>query len=224
MLDDADLPTRAGRHQHGLHACGPGLRASPRGCCCRARATRKASSWRSESFESFAYGDPTNPAHLQGPLVSARQRERVLGYIAKAKQEGARLVTGGKRPAHLPKGYYVEPTIFADVDPRLDAGAGGGLRPGARGHPVRRRRRRRAHRQRLDLRPLGRGDERERRARAGRRAAHPHRHAVDQRRRCGSPSTRRSAATGRAASDARTASLGFEEYLETKVIGLPARS
>jgi aldehyde dehydrogenase (NAD+) len=39
----------------------------------------------------------------------------VLGYIATAKREGARLVTGGGTPAHLPKGYYVEPTLFADV-------------------------------------------------------------------------------------------------------------
>jgi aldehyde dehydrogenase (NAD+) len=41
----------------------------------------------------------------------------VLGYIAKGVEEGARLVTGGGVPAHLPKGYFVEPTLFADVDP-----------------------------------------------------------------------------------------------------------
>ncbi len=70
------------------------------------------------AFERFRYGDPSNPANLQGPLVSAKQRDRVLGYIEQGKREGARLVTGGGRPAHLPKGYYVEPTIFADVDPK----------------------------------------------------------------------------------------------------------
>jgi aldehyde dehydrogenase (NAD+) len=48
--------------------------------------------------------------------VSARQRERVLGSIAKGVEEGARVVVGGGRPAHLPKGFYVEPTLFADVD------------------------------------------------------------------------------------------------------------
>ena len=53
---------------------------------------------------------------LQGPQVSKRQQERVLGYIEKGKQEGARLVTGGGVPAHLPKGFFVEPTLFADVD------------------------------------------------------------------------------------------------------------
>jgi aldehyde dehydrogenase (NAD+) len=67
------------------------------------------------SFEAVKYGDPTDIQNLAGPLINARQRERVLAYIAKGVSEGARLVTGGKRPEHLPKGYYVEPTLFADV-------------------------------------------------------------------------------------------------------------
>ncbi len=63
------------------------------------------------------YGDPTNPETLMGPLCSAAQRERVERYIQKGIEEGARLLCGGKRPAHLPKGYFIEPTAFADVDP-----------------------------------------------------------------------------------------------------------
>ena len=51
-----------------------------------------------------------------GPLVSARQRDRVLGYIERGKEEGATLVIGGGRPAHLPKGWFVEPTLFVNVD------------------------------------------------------------------------------------------------------------
>jgi aldehyde dehydrogenase (NAD+) len=70
-----------------------------------------------EAFEQIPYGDPLDMSHLMGPLVSAKQRERVLGYIEKGKKDGARLVTGGGVPRHLAKGYYVEPTIFADVDP-----------------------------------------------------------------------------------------------------------
>ena len=62
------------------------------------------------------YGDPTDDGVLMGPLVSARQRDRVLGYIQKGQEEGAKLVHGGGRPAHLPKGWYVEPTLFVDVD------------------------------------------------------------------------------------------------------------
>jgi aldehyde dehydrogenase (NAD+) len=69
------------------------------------------------AFERWKYGDPTNPAHMQGPQISKRQQERVLGYIEKGRQEGARLVVGGGVPKHLPKGFYVEPTLFADVDP-----------------------------------------------------------------------------------------------------------
>ena len=51
-----------------------------------------------------------------GPLISAKQRDRVLGYIEKGVAEGATLALGGGRPAHLPKGWYVEPTLFTDVD------------------------------------------------------------------------------------------------------------
>src|SRR5258706_14806962 len=60
-------------------------------------------------------GDPLNPGTRLGPLISATQRQRVEGYIAKGKQEGARLVTGGARPAGFGKGYFVEPTLFSDV-------------------------------------------------------------------------------------------------------------
>jgi aldehyde dehydrogenase (NAD+) len=66
-------------------------------------------------FAGIPYGDPTDAGNLQGPQISAKQRERVLGYIDKGVAEGARLVLGGGRPAHLPTGWYVEPTLFADV-------------------------------------------------------------------------------------------------------------
>jgi aldehyde dehydrogenase (NAD+) len=67
-------------------------------------------------YATWNYGDPTDANNLQGPQISKRQQERVLGYIEQGKAEGARLVTGGGVPAHLPKGFYVEPTLFADVD------------------------------------------------------------------------------------------------------------
>ncbi len=70
-----------------------------------------------KAFERWKYGDPTNPAHMQGPQISRRQQERVLAYIDKGRQEGARLVVGGGIPKQLAKGFYVEPTLFADVDP-----------------------------------------------------------------------------------------------------------
>lgn len=64
-------------------------------------------------------GDPFDPQTHMGPLTMARQLERVQGYIAAGKAEGARLVCGGGRPAGLDKGYYVEPTIFTDVRPDM---------------------------------------------------------------------------------------------------------
>src|SRR5919108_131431 len=67
-------------------------------------------------FAGWSYGDPTDPSMLQGPQISKRQQDRVLAYIEKGKAEGARVVTGGGVPGHLPKGFYVEPTLFADVD------------------------------------------------------------------------------------------------------------
>jgi acyl-CoA reductase-like NAD-dependent aldehyde dehydrogenase len=57
-------------------------------------------------------GDPREAGVVMGPLVSAAQRERVERHIAKGVEEGATLACGGKRPAHLPRGYYVEPTLF----------------------------------------------------------------------------------------------------------------
>jgi aldehyde dehydrogenase (NAD+) len=69
-----------------------------------------------EGFRNVPYGDPTDPGNLQGPQISALQRERVLDYIEKGKAEGARVVVGGGRPPQFDKGFYVEPTLFADVD------------------------------------------------------------------------------------------------------------
>jgi aldehyde dehydrogenase (NAD+) len=69
------------------------------------------------AFERWSYGDPTDPRNLQGPQVSRRQQERVLAYIEKGRREGARCLVGGGVPKHLPRGFYVEPTLFVDVDP-----------------------------------------------------------------------------------------------------------
>lgn len=65
---------------------------------------------------SLRTGDPLDPGTQVGPLVSSHQRDRVEGYIAGAREEGARLVSGGGRPAGLDRGWFVEPTVFADVD------------------------------------------------------------------------------------------------------------
>ncbi|MCU1478805.1 MAG: aldehyde dehydrogenase [Subtercola sp.] len=73
-----------------------------------------------ETLSSFVsalpIGDPLDPATVVGPLVSQRQFDRVEGYIAQGIAQGARLTTGGGRPHGLDRGYFIAPTIFADVD------------------------------------------------------------------------------------------------------------
>ena len=66
-----------------------------------------------ERIKGAVIGDPLDPETNIGPMASARQLEIVEGYIAKGIEEGARLVTGGKRIER--DGYYIEPTVFADV-------------------------------------------------------------------------------------------------------------
>jgi len=66
-------------------------------------------------FGYIQYGNPAAEDQIMGPLINRRQQERVLGYIERGRQEGARLLLGGGRPAHLPNGCYVEPTVFVDV-------------------------------------------------------------------------------------------------------------
>jgi acyl-CoA reductase-like NAD-dependent aldehyde dehydrogenase len=71
------------------------------------------------AVESVKVGDPQDPATQMGPLTMDRQRKRVEGYIAKGKQEGAKLVTGGGRPKGFSRGYFIEPTVFDDVRPTM---------------------------------------------------------------------------------------------------------
>jgi aldehyde dehydrogenase (NAD+) len=67
-------------------------------------------------FAQIRVGDPFDATSQMGPLAAGRQRDRVEGYIATALSEGATLATGGRRPAHLDRGFYVEPTVFGNVD------------------------------------------------------------------------------------------------------------
>ena len=68
-------------------------------------------------YETVGVGDPQLPETLCGPVISAKQRSRVVGYIEKGIAEGANLLVGGpEASAGLDKGFYVTPTLFADVD------------------------------------------------------------------------------------------------------------
>jgi aldehyde dehydrogenase (NAD+) len=68
-----------------------------------------------QAMQSFPYGDPTDPGVLAGPVINGRQRDRVLDYIEKGKADGARVLVGGKAADR--KGFFIEPTLFADVNP-----------------------------------------------------------------------------------------------------------
>jgi aldehyde dehydrogenase (NAD+) len=71
-----------------------------------------------EAAKSITVGDPFDPATVSGPVVNRAALDRILGMIERAKLDGSRLVTGGARlEGPLAKGYFIEPTVFADVDP-----------------------------------------------------------------------------------------------------------
>ncbi len=71
-----------------------------------------------DEIRAFKVGDPADPTVSVGPLISEVQRERVDDYIARGREEGAKLVLGGRRGGRE-RGYFVEPTIFAGVDNRM---------------------------------------------------------------------------------------------------------
>ena len=115
VLDDADL---GGAAMMGLAVC----THAGQGCAIPSRMLLPRSRYEEGvelikgAMAAVTYGDPQRDDVLMGPQISAKQRERVLGYIEKGKAEGATLALGGGRPAHLDKGFFVEPTLFVDVD------------------------------------------------------------------------------------------------------------
>src|SRR5262249_33948983 len=68
------------------------------------------------TMAGIPYGDPTDPGTIMGPLINARQREKVAGYVERAVADGAKAVIGGGIPEHLPKGFFYEPTLLVGVD------------------------------------------------------------------------------------------------------------
>ena len=69
-----------------------------------------------ELVRAMKVGDALDPATEVGPLVAERQRDRVENYIRIGQEEGAKIAVGGGRPAGLDRGWYLEPTVFVDVD------------------------------------------------------------------------------------------------------------
>ena len=114
VLEDADLQTAV---MAGLAVCfhaGQGCAIQTRMLLPRARYGEGVELLKA-ALASVPYGDPQRPDVMMGPVISEKQRSRILGYIEKGVAEGATLSLGGGRPSHLDKGWYVEPTLFTDV-------------------------------------------------------------------------------------------------------------
>jgi betaine-aldehyde dehydrogenase len=65
---------------------------------------------------AMTVGDPNDPATAVGPVVAERQRDKIVGMLEAGKKEGAKVAVGGGTPGHLDKGWFIEPTVFYDVD------------------------------------------------------------------------------------------------------------
>ena len=119
ILDDADLgSTIAGLMPGALMNNGQACVAQTRILASRARY-REVCDALVDAVRAWTVGDPMDPTTMCGPLVAARQRDRVEGYIASGQKDGAKVALGGGRPAGFPKGWYVEPTVFVDVHNRM---------------------------------------------------------------------------------------------------------
>ena len=218
----------AGRLRHGrlhrVHPRRPGLRHHHPAARAPARSFDEAVDVdRATLMAKLPAGDPTDPGTICGPLISARQRDRVEGYLRLAREEGGTIVIGGGRPDGLrPAGSSSSPTLIVGRRQRCPGGPGGDLRPGPGGHPPRRGRRRGGAWP--TTRPTGCP------ARCGRPTATgpwpwpagsaPAPSASTAA--CGTAPTCPSAATSSRASGARSGVAGFEEYLETKSMAEPA--
>jgi aldehyde dehydrogenase (NAD+) len=119
ILDDADLSTVIPTLlPNAIMNNGQACIAQTRILAPRARYDEVAEAL-AEQMGALPVGDPLDPATEIGPLVAARQRERVEGYIRSGREEGATITLGGGRPTGLDAGYYVEPTLFTGVDNKM---------------------------------------------------------------------------------------------------------
>jgi aldehyde dehydrogenase (NAD+) len=115
LLEDADLDRAIPPAALGF------TRHSGQGCACLTRVLVHESRYDeavgrlAAALAGLRVGDPDDAATDLGPLIREAQRVRVEGYVRLAQEEGARLVYGGGRPAGLDRGFFHEPTLFADV-------------------------------------------------------------------------------------------------------------
>jgi len=117
ILDDSNLDMFA------MATSGPSFFHAGQGCamCTRVLVPRKLHDRLVEKMTGFVQavvrvGDPADPGVMLGPVIRDERRRKIEEYIESGKSQGATLATGGKRPADLARGYFLEPTIFCNVD------------------------------------------------------------------------------------------------------------
>ena len=116
ILDDADLDSTLPMLVFsGLMNCGQACVGQTRILAPRSRYDEVVDKL-AAAVAAMPVGLPDDPGAAIGPLISEKQRERVESYIKKGIEEGARVVAGGGRPEGLDSGWFVQPTVFADVD------------------------------------------------------------------------------------------------------------
>jgi betaine-aldehyde dehydrogenase len=120
VFEDADLEAVAGAAQVGaLFNTGQDCTAAARVYASRDRI-KDVVDVLVDTFESTKVGDPWDDETFMGPLISAGQRDRVAGFVERARAAGARVVTGGGIPAGMDRGYFYSPTVIVDVDQRSE--------------------------------------------------------------------------------------------------------
>lgn len=116
ILDDADLAAATGLA--AFTACthaGQGCAITTRLLVPRARYDEAAEAT-AATMAALGAGDPTESGTICGPVISARQRDRIEGYLRLAVDEGGTFATGGGRPADRDRGFFVEPTLITGLD------------------------------------------------------------------------------------------------------------
>lgn len=118
VLDDADLAAASARAAVAV------ARHAGQGCAFTSRLLvprdlyDEAVDAAAVAMRQVVVGDPADPATVCGPVISARQRDRIEGYLRLALDEGGAFACGGSRPADLPSGYYIEPTVISGLTNR----------------------------------------------------------------------------------------------------------
>jgi aldehyde dehydrogenase (NAD+) len=116
VLDDVDLDAQL------QNIAMSGLLNNGQACAAQTRILAPRSRYRemvdalAATVGAMAVGDPNDPVTVVGPVVAERQRDKIVGMLESGKKEGAKVAVGGGTPAHLDKGWFIEPTVFYDVD------------------------------------------------------------------------------------------------------------